>query len=779
MTVPASNIPVSIDYTSRDYYALREALIRRVQDRVGTWSGTDPSDFGVALVESFAYMGDLVNYYIDRVANESYLGTATQRQNVLNLASMIGYTAGGYTSAIANVLLTTSEGYKGQIGASELTGGTAKVVIPNDNPFDVGDLVNISGLARSEYNGTFEITSQNLGENTISYVPANYTVTATGTGSVVTYTTVVSSVAVAHNFKVGQIVTITGFTSGSTGFNLADKTITEVTESTFKVAGSPSGSASGTGTVVFSNIAVNSQISGFVHQTGTTTVPAGTQLATEVTSNNVVTQVIFTTLTEASIPFVIESGAAGSQSVLAKHGVDVATLPGNQINPALSPDVAGELLGYSTGEPDQLLSLIETEVDTSTIVVYVENGNVFDTWTPVQHLEDQSGTDTVYTVRIDSDYNIFIEFGDGIGGAIPTKDSRIKVSYFRGSGLVGNIPLGTMSIYDVPGATSSVKTTIMSKVTAFNSQAATGGDIPETLDSIRKNAPRALRAITRAVTLEDFSSLALSIPKVGKANAVASLPTSISLYIAPEKSDTSTSLTPGVNSSGAADGQLTLLKEEVADYLADKVQIGTTVNILDPMYTYVHVDIQYTQNTSYSQIAVERAIRNLILSKYSYNNLDFAAVITPQLLEKDLRTLPELQNVKVIELYRTGGDGLNTLAGAVNELFVFTSSEIGLTVPVSESRLASSAGLAVTGATISPAWNRDIYVYTASTSNSSVTITPTQGAAGQTITVNNKATASGSSQTVTLNVGTNVIPVSVTAPDAVTTQNYILTVIKS
>jgi hypothetical protein len=66
MTAPVSNIPVSIDYTSRDYYALREDLINLVKSRVNSgsskqWSGEDPSDFGLALIEAFANIGDLTN----------------------------------------------------------------------------------------------------------------------------------------------------------------------------------------------------------------------------------------------------------------------------------------------------------------------------------------------------------------------------------------------------------------------------------------------------------------------------------------------------------------------------------------------------------------------------------------------------------------------------------------------------------------------------------------------------------------------------------------------
>ena len=100
MTItPPSLIPYSVDYTGRDYYSIREQLIARVQNRLTNWTGSDPADFGVALLEAFAYLGDLMSYYIDRNANEAFISTATQLDSVYNLARTYGYTPAGYRSA--------------------------------------------------------------------------------------------------------------------------------------------------------------------------------------------------------------------------------------------------------------------------------------------------------------------------------------------------------------------------------------------------------------------------------------------------------------------------------------------------------------------------------------------------------------------------------------------------------------------------------------------------------------------------------------------------------
>jgi hypothetical protein len=108
VTAPASTTPVVVDYTSRDFSSLRDALIARVQARVPNWTGTDPSDFGLALIEAFAYLGDNVSYYIDRIANESNIVTATQRSSVLSIAKSLGYTPAGYQSATTNVSFTNT-----------------------------------------------------------------------------------------------------------------------------------------------------------------------------------------------------------------------------------------------------------------------------------------------------------------------------------------------------------------------------------------------------------------------------------------------------------------------------------------------------------------------------------------------------------------------------------------------------------------------------------------------------------------------------------------------
>ncbi|MDP9190333.1 MAG: hypothetical protein M3P06_01345 [Acidobacteriota bacterium] len=48
-------------------------------------------EFSAALIDAFAVTADVLTFYQERIANESYLRTATERRSVLELARMIGY----------------------------------------------------------------------------------------------------------------------------------------------------------------------------------------------------------------------------------------------------------------------------------------------------------------------------------------------------------------------------------------------------------------------------------------------------------------------------------------------------------------------------------------------------------------------------------------------------------------------------------------------------------------------------------------------------------------
>ncbi|MCP4675922.1 MAG: t4-like baseplate wedge, partial [Deltaproteobacteria bacterium] len=70
------------------------------------WSDFDTAAFGNILLEMYAFVGDVVCYYLDNQARESRLVTATQRKNIIALARMFNYKLHGAQAATAEVELS-------------------------------------------------------------------------------------------------------------------------------------------------------------------------------------------------------------------------------------------------------------------------------------------------------------------------------------------------------------------------------------------------------------------------------------------------------------------------------------------------------------------------------------------------------------------------------------------------------------------------------------------------------------------------------------------------
>ena len=93
-----------LDYTSRDFTSIRAQLIGLAQGIMPEWQTVgEASDFGTLLIELYAYMGDTLNFYIDRTAGEAFLATATRPQSVLYIADMLGYKPIGQSAATVDL----------------------------------------------------------------------------------------------------------------------------------------------------------------------------------------------------------------------------------------------------------------------------------------------------------------------------------------------------------------------------------------------------------------------------------------------------------------------------------------------------------------------------------------------------------------------------------------------------------------------------------------------------------------------------------------------------
>jgi hypothetical protein len=89
-TTPAADVP-EIDYLAKDYVSFRQLILDRIALLLPDWVEHNPADLGIVLVELLAYLGDQLSYYQDAVATEAYLGTARQRVSVRRHARLLDY----------------------------------------------------------------------------------------------------------------------------------------------------------------------------------------------------------------------------------------------------------------------------------------------------------------------------------------------------------------------------------------------------------------------------------------------------------------------------------------------------------------------------------------------------------------------------------------------------------------------------------------------------------------------------------------------------------------
>jgi hypothetical protein len=235
---------------------------------------------------------------------------------------------------------------------------------------------------------------------------------------------------------------------------------------------------------------------------GTLTIPAGTQIASTTLVNGQSTQVVFELDNDVSVGFGATVNTTATQGVT----------------------TTDEDLGTSDGTPSQVFKIAQAGVviNSSGSNIIVKVGGIQYTYS--SSLVDNNPYDSVFSTTMDADGYTYIVFGDGVGGRIPPATYSITVTYRVGVGSAGNIAANSLAKNTLTGSYN---------VTVAQLSVATGGADQESTDSIRINAPRALRTLRRAVSLKDYAYLALQVSGVSKSSADAAVWSTVNLYIAP------------------------------------------------------------------------------------------------------------------------------------------------------------------------------------------------------------------------------------------------------
>jgi len=269
---------------------------------------------------------------------------------------------------------------------------------------------------------------------------------------------------------------------------------------------------------------------------------------------------------------------------------------------------------YSDRNPNQRFILPNSGIDTETIQVSVkpsESSTVSVKYSLKENLFDIDGNSEVYFLQEVEDERYELIFGDGKFGRKLQDGEIVEVSYILTNGDSANgvsdfIFSGRIT-YNRNGIEYSVSSGI-SLITANSS--ASGGEQIESVDSIKKYAPRIYASQNRALTASDYETL---IP-----SRIYKETESISVFGGedlrpPQYGKVFISIKPKYG-----DFLPNLIKENIKRDLKQYAVAGIVPEILDLKYLYVEVDskIYYNTNLAPSSEYVSSIVQSNV-SKYA------------------------------------------------------------------------------------------------------------------------------------------------------------------
>lgn len=106
----APNLPAPppINYLAKDYGSFRTILLDRLNQLLPNWGTTSEADFGIALAELVAYVGDRLSYFQDAVGTEAYIETARRRVSLRRHALLVDYPISDGCNARAWIQVTVN-----------------------------------------------------------------------------------------------------------------------------------------------------------------------------------------------------------------------------------------------------------------------------------------------------------------------------------------------------------------------------------------------------------------------------------------------------------------------------------------------------------------------------------------------------------------------------------------------------------------------------------------------------------------------------------------------
>lgn len=287
--------------------------------------------------------------------------------------------------------------------------------------------------------------------------------------------------------------------------------------------------------------------------------------------------------------------------------------------------VSGQVLGITQGIADEVFILPNNFVD-NTLIASI---GLDTSWVYKETLGLSDPLDKHYTVFVDINQNLFLQFGDGINGAIPTGSENVNADYYTTKGLLGNVAVDSI--------TNIVSTlTLPAGVTATvsNDFEATGGLGIQVIESIRKKAPLSVRTLDRAVTRQDYIDVAIMAPGVNTADLFFDCGKTIDIFISPE---------------GGGVAQTPLLNS-VKTFIDSRRMVTTFVNVRPAGESIINIKLTAKARFRLDVLQTQTSIETALLDLYSLDKSDVNKAVRRSDIYATVDNLPEVEYLTLDEL---------------------------------------------------------------------------------------------------------------------------------
>ena len=312
-------------------------------------------------------------------------------------------------------------------------------------------------------------------------------------------------------------------------------------------------------------------------------------------------------------PVAATSGTFGNQSFIFSivNDITVPVLDGvanfNQIS-IYQGSLITSTFTQSSQTPNQKFILPNAGIDTSLLKVTVkpnQTSTTETTYTTQDSLFDVTKESKVYYVQEIEDERYEIFFGDGVFGKKLEENNFVTAYYIISSGDSGN----GVSQFEFAGnleyARNGLSYTVTAGISLITTDlAATGGENIETVESIKKYAPRIYASQNRCLTANDYETL---IP-----TRIYPETESISVFggeelVPPQYGKVFISIKPKTG-----DFLPNLIKENIRTKLKKYAVAGIVPEILDLKYLYIEIDskIYFNSNLASSGAAVSSIVQS-------------------------------------------------------------------------------------------------------------------------------------------------------------------------